>query len=262
MFNSKNGNSILESEKALLETLNDYKWLLSSDAYSYLEALIGLEISAYDPSIQDQEREVLKRLDLYKKVCIYNICMRTKRLLNNNSNGIILSTVENFNNPIEFNIYGNVNGTSFPVFAFDIEKENPKYIGDSDVYLSRINDELRKKEMDRLAKEAVLEEQKPNPHAIHDGITRKEEENAAYWEATHRVKLAKIKEDFNKLAKFYGLDKNAEEVLAAKNYLGNLILSDMHLKESDFSPIQCKGMKKTLVKRYPGISIRANIDNI
>ena len=32
-------------------------------------------------------REVLKRLDLYKKVCIYNICMRTKRLLNNNSNG-------------------------------------------------------------------------------------------------------------------------------------------------------------------------------
>ena len=75
-----------------------------------------------------------------------------------------------------------------------------------------------------------------------------------------RIELPK--DDFNKLAKFYGLDKNAEEVLAAKNYLGNLILSDMHLKESDFSPMQCKGMKRTLVKRYPGISIRTNIDNI
>ena len=262
MFNSRNGNNVLESEKELLKTLKEYKWLLSDDAYSYLEALIGLEVSAYDSSIVDQEREVLKRLDLYKKACIYNICMRTKRILNNNSNGIILSTVENFDNPIEFNIYGKVNETSFPVFAFDIEKDNPMYIGDSDVYLSRLNDELRKQEMDRLAKEAVLEEQKPNPHAIHDGVTRKEEENAAYWEATHQVKLTKIKEDFNKLANFYGLDRNTEEVLAAKNYLGNLILSDMHLKESDFSPMQSQGMKRTLVKKYPGMTIRLNIDNI
>lgn len=261
MFNLRNGN-ILESEKNLYDALKDYKWLMSNEAYSYLEALIALEVSALDSKTPDEQREVLKKLDLYKKIAIYNICMRSRKLLVDNAKGINLSFIENFVHPVEYKIYGNVNGRSFPVFAFDIEQNNPFYIGDTDIYFTQVNDEARRNEIERLTKKIEEEKNKDNPYAIHDGIIRTNEEDASRWEADCTARIARMQKSLDGLAKFAGLSKKEEEVMIAKNTLGNILLSDINLKEEDFKPIQEEGMKRTLTKKYPGMSVHCNINNL
>ena len=261
MFNLRNGN-ILESEKNLYETLKDYKWLMSNEAYSYLEALIALEISALDSKTPDEQREVLKKLELYKKIAIYNICMRSRKLIVDRANGIELSFVENFVHPVEYKIYGNVNGRSFPVFAFDIEQNNPFYIGNTDIYFTQVNDEVRRNEIERLAKEIEEEKKKDNPYARHDGIIRTNEEDASRWEADRTARIDRMQRNLDGLAKFPGLNKKEEEIMMAQNTLGNLLLSDVHLEEKDFEPIQSEGMKRTLTKKYPGMSVHCNMNNL
>ena len=262
MFNLRNGN-VLESEENLKSALEEYKWFMSNEAYSYLKSLIALEVSALDSKTLDEKRDVLKRIDLYKKIAIYNICMRSRSLLISNGEGINFSTVENFVHPVEYEIYGNVNGRSFPVFGFDIELDNPFYIGDADIYLTKVNELARKEEIERLTREIAREEKKDNPYARrHDGIIRYNEENASRWEASRTAKIKRMQKSLNGLINFSGLDKKEEEIMLSQNRLTKLLLSDMHLEEEDFEPIQGEGMKRTLTKKYPEMSIRSNINNI
>lgn len=261
MFNLRNGN-VLESEENLKSALEEYKWFMSNEAYSYLKSLIALEVSALDSKTLDEKRDVLKRIDLYKKIAIYNICMRSRSLLISNGEGINFSTVENFLYPVEYKIYGNVNGRSFPVFGFDIELDNPFYIGDADIYLTKVNELARKEEIERLTREIAREEKKDNPYARHDGIIRYNEEDASRWEASRTAKIKRMQKSLNGLINFSGLDKQEEEIMLSQNRLTKLLLSDMHLEEDDFEPIQGEGMKRTLTKKYPEMSIRSNINNI
>ena len=168
---NKNKN-LLESKETLYQDLKQCNWLLSKQASEYLESLLAVEISAFSPEIDNDHREILRKIDLYKKIALYNICNRTKNLLVNNGNGIEISTVERYDHPVEFSILSNMHGKNTNSFRFNISEDNPSYIGDAIIYSSEINPVLRQQELKRLEEEYQIKLNQDNPQARHDGIKR------------------------------------------------------------------------------------------
>lgn len=253
--------SILESQKELYQDLKQYEPLLSKEYYEYLESLLALEISAFNKEFNNDSRKILRKIELYKRIVIYNICNRTKNLLLNNSNGIEISTVENYEHPVEFSIFGKLNGKSINSFRFNIEEDSPLYIGDAIIYSSEINPILRQQELKRLEEEYQIKLNQDNPQARHDGIKRFQDENGSKWEASHQAELDKISRKISSL-KGFNVDNATAEEIAAQNYLANLILKDMNLLDTDFKPAYNHGLEKTLVRKYHGMSIKRNITNL
>lgn len=253
--------SILESQKELYQDLKQYEPLLSKEYYEYLESLLALEISAFNKEFNNDSRKVLRKIELYKRIVIYNICNRTKNLLLNNSNGIEISTVENYEHPVEFSIFGKLNGKSINSFRFNIEEDSPLYIGDAIIYSSDPNSILRQEEIKRLTKEYEAKFKQDNPHAHHDGVKRFQDENGSRWETSRQADLEIINKKLTNLNNF-SLDNTINELIAAQNYLANLILEDMNLLDTDFEPAYNHGLEKTLVRKYPGMSIKRNITNL
>ena len=253
--------TILESQKKLYQDLKQYEWLLSRESYEYLESLLALEISAFNKEFNNDNREILRKIELYKRIVIYNICNRTKNLLLNNSNGIEISTVENYEHPVEFSIYGKMNGNSINCFRFNIEEDSPLYIGDAIIYSSDPNSILRQEEIKRLTKEYEAKLKQDNPHARHDGVKRFQDENGSKWETSRQADLEIINKKLTSLRNF-SLDNTTNELIAAQNYLAGLILDDMNLKDEDFTSYYQHGLEKTLVRKYPGMSVKHNIKNL
>ena len=79
--------------------------------------------------------------------------------------------------------------------------------------------------------------------------------------ATHQAELDKISRKISSL-KGFNVDNATAEEIAAQNYLANLILKDMNLLDTDFEPAYNHGLEKTLVRKYPGMSIKRNITNL
>lgn len=257
----KKNKNLLESERTLYQELKQYDWLLSKQAYEYLEALLALEISAFNKEFDDDNRQTLSKIDLYKRIALYNICNRTKNLLVNNGNNIEISAVENYEHPVEFNIFGRINGKSINSFRFNIAEDNPLYIGDAIIYSSDVNPILRQEEIARLTKDYNAIESQDNPQAHHDGVKRTQDENGSKWESNRQADLKRIKERLESLKKFT-LDDTTTEEIAVQNYLANLILNDMNLTETDFTSSYNQGLEKTLVRKYPGMSVKHNIKSL
>ena len=78
---------------------------------------------------------------------------------------------------------------------------------------------------------------------------------------TQGLKEMKLDKEYDNLAMFT-LDDRTKELIAAKNYLAELILQDMNLKDSDFTTTYGDGMKRNLVRKYPDMSIKHNITNL
>lgn len=258
----KKNKNLLESERTLYQDLKQADWLLSKEAYEYLESLLALEISAFNPEFGNDYREKLREIiNLYKRIALYNICNRTKNLLVNNGNGIEISAVENYEHPVEFNIFGKVNGKSISSFRFNIAEDNPLYIGDAIIYSSGANPILRQEEIRRLTEKFEAIKAQDNPQAHHDGIKRTQDENGSKWENDRQADLKIIQEKLETLKNFTLNDETAKEI-AVQNYLANLILSDMNLKDKDFTSSYEQGLEKTLVRKYPGMSVKHNIKSL
>ena len=58
----KKNKNLLESERTLYQDLKQADWLLSKEAYEYLESLLALEISAFNPEFGNDYREKLREI--------------------------------------------------------------------------------------------------------------------------------------------------------------------------------------------------------
>ena len=154
-----------------------------------------------------------------------------------------------------------MNGNSINCFRFNIEEDSPLYIGDGIIYSSGHNSILRQEEITRLTKEYEAKFKQDNPHAHHDGIKRFQDENGSKWETSRQADLEIINKKLTSLKNF-SLDNTTNELIAAQNYLADLILDDMHLKNEDFTSSYQHGLEKTLVRKYPGMSVKHNIKNL
>lgn len=87
----------VKTKEELLELLKQYKGILNQTTFDYLNSLLGLEFSVIKDCISDSDRKVLAKLDVYRKIAIYNIYNRAKSLFNSqNGEYIVLGNKEGF----------------------------------------------------------------------------------------------------------------------------------------------------------------------
>lgn len=275
----------VKTKKALYEMLNKYKEILSKETIEYLKALIDLDISVYNQDISEHSREVLNELELYRKVAVYNIYKRTEKLLKENSNGIDMEFYENQNVLSKLSAKGKIDDSSFCIFDFDysMSSNNKRlflqngldvsdyakklYIGDSFLYLTKDNPELREEELLRVLGEYEKESNKKNPYSIRRKVYGGP---APMWDREHRHKLANLEKQFKTLDEHKELSQTEKQIIQAQQYFYDLLLENFGLNSDDFSENDCRSsirnqedkMHKTLVKKYPGMKIITHINNL
>lgn len=278
---SKIGNcDKVKTKKELYEMLNRYKSNLSKESIEYLKSLVELEVSVYNQCISEQSRAVLTELELYRKIAIYNIYKRTEKLLKENSNGIDMEFCGNQNGFTKLNVRGKIDNSSFNIFNFDYSiSDNEEvladsdylknlYIGDSSLYLTKDNPELREEVLLKVLREYEQESSKKNPFSGRRGVHGGP---GPMWNMQHRNKLKILEEKYNILDERKELSQTEKEIIQAQQYFYDLLLENFGLNSNDFTEPESHGMiieneknrmHKTLIKKYPGMKITTNINNL
>lgn len=241
----------VSTEKKLREDLNEISGLLNDNTIEYLESLINLDCSAIDNSVSYKEKELLLKIDLYKKIAIYNIYKRTANIFRNKSN-IELS---GNNNGIE-GLYAYYEGLEdeIELFSFDYRKAD---IGNINLNRIVIDDNEREKELESIMKtlEALYDAKNPfhdAPGAFGGPASR--------WYYDHQRQISEYEELFKKLDGKEITDEEKKAAEISQKYYKR-VMKDFHLKEDDFHELESSFIKrkketgKILVKKLPGITI-------
>ena len=84
-------NKLLDGKK-LKEELDNYRYILNSEMFDYLNSLIGLEISSLNEiALSLKTMKQLNELEIYRLIVIYNVYYRILNAVHNNSNKICCS---------------------------------------------------------------------------------------------------------------------------------------------------------------------------
>ena len=271
----------VSSEEELYELLNQYHWILSEEVIAYLELLINLKVSVYEynPLVSPEMKEILLELDLYRKIAIYNIYYRTQNLLIKNNEGIDLEISNNENGMEHLNVVGKIDNHKFNIFSFQYSSDNIQknnllfqdgssnkirnlYIGDSSLYLTKVDLNLREKELLSILESYEKESQKSNPYGGHKNKYGGPSTN---WNLEHQRTLKNLTDNYREIESHEELTATDQRIIQAQEYFYQLLLNDFHVKKSDFSEEKypssqnSKRMNKVLKKEYPGTKIKTNI---
>jgi len=72
-------------KKELIDILNNYKGIFNATTIDYLNSLIELEFSVAKNYINENDRNALSELEIYRKIAIYNIYNRAINLIDTNN---------------------------------------------------------------------------------------------------------------------------------------------------------------------------------
>mgnify|MGYP004530279957 CR=1 FL=1 len=273
--------NMVSSKEELYALLNQYRWILSDGVITYLELLINLDISAYayNPLVSSEMRNFLLELDLYRKAVIYNIYHRTQNLLLKNNEGIDLEISNNENGMDHLYAVGKIDEQKFNVFSFQysstvVKKDGilfPKhssnkvrnlYIGDSFLYLTKVNSDLREEELLSILEKYEAESQKTNPFGRGKGKIGGSSSN---WNFEHYRTLKDLDDYYREVESHELLTSTDQRIIQAQEYFYQLLLADFQLKNSDFlEEGNCflqepKRMHKVFKKEYPGMKIKTDV---
>ncbi len=104
--------------KELKEDLLRYKNILSSDVYSYFEALLGLDVSILNNYSREFE-EMVSGMDIYRKLAIFNNYHFARRIFECESKDIPLEIGGNERGIEGLKVEGKVGNVSFPIFDYN-----------------------------------------------------------------------------------------------------------------------------------------------
>ena len=272
-----------ESYEDVKETLKKYKGILSNESFDYLEAISNLEISALGNDINEDERNLLSELDIYRKLVVYNIYNRTNNLLQKNKefgnliidNGIISPSQE-------LSVISKIDGKEIDIFNFDYSNSQnevpygykvPSWyknngIGVINLYLTNENQELREQEILSLLREYEWESNKENPY----GRSNKIGGPGSTWLMHHSRKLSKINKRFKELDERKSITDLDKKIIEIQQYYYSLLLENMGIDKQDFEDDEVKlgfrdrnminNMNEKKVKRYPNLNVYSNINNL
>ena len=260
----------VSSREELISELKEYKFILSSYVYEYLNSLIDCEISIFNNYCKNDEvfrNERLSDLDIYRKVGIYNIY--------NQASNLFLKEKDNF--PIEIGgndrgfegleIEGRIKDKNFSIFKFNYgmafnrlpmsEGCKVNKIGDVEFYRSNVINEIRKLNKDgfnriiHLLKKLRTEK---NPYKSGDYVYDVNKSNM--WEFNHRRKIMY----YNTLLSISSNPSRNYDVLLEQSkiqdYFSELFRKNYGLEEdSSFDSEAVKDNYIVLTKNYPGASV-------
>ncbi len=268
----------IKTKEELLESLKEYRGILTEPMLNYLNSLIELEFSVIREYISDSDRKALAELEVYKKIAIYNIYNRVQNLFNQQNDKFILSG----NNDVleRLSVSTELSDRSVELFDFDYKEihssgwNTPKVpsgfktlnIGDVSLFQTFESKELREAELDRVMR--ILERlyDQRNPYPSRPGIVGGP---GTTWEFDHARKIQEYEERFKQLDSKKELSDEDKREIEITRRIHDLLLEDFGLTSESFvdesnHPFAHFGkekteLKKTLIKRMPNLTI---IDNI
>ena len=263
----------VSSREELISELKEYKFILSSYVYEYLNSLIDCEISIFNNYCKNDEvfrNEKISGLDIYRKVGIYNIY--------NQALNLFLKEKDNF--PIEIGgnergfegleVDGRVKDKCFSIFQYNYsmiyetfnrlpkyEEGNGNRIGNVEFYRSNVINEIRKLNKDgfnriiQLLKKLRTEK---NPYKNGDYVYDVNKSNM--WEFNHRRKIMY----YNTLLSISSNPSRNYDILLEQSkiqdYFSELFRKNYGLEEdSSYDSAIVKNNSIVLTKKYPGASV-------
>lgn len=270
----------VKTKEELLDLLKQYKGILNQTTFEYLNSLLELEFSVIKDCISDSDRKVLAKLDVYRKIAIYNIYNRTKNLFDSQNGeyiisgnkegleGLYVSTrlddrkieLFDFNYGIIYtNDWNNLVTHSFETL------DNCRV----SLFQTIENKELREAELDRIMNvlERLYDQENPFPYypARIGGA-------GLDWTWEHESEIKKYEEIFNELDGKKELSDEDKKEIEITHQIHDLLLKDFDLtSESFIDEDSCIAailgnkvtkLNKTLVRRIPNLTITDSIKYI
>lgn len=253
----------VENYKRIMQHLKKYKGILSNVTFSYLEALVNLEISALSNDINDRDRVLLSELKIYRELVIYNIYHRTYNLLQENKEfgnlkidgGIVIPSQE-------LRVVSNIDDKQIDIFNFN-SLRFPSEDFEINLYLTCENQALREKEMQNLLNAYNNEENKSNPYSNRKGSIGG---SFSDWQNRHSIALSEINRKYNNLNNRTSITDFEKRVIEIQQYYYDLLLENMGIDKETFQDLKYKyiniGIDTQKVKRYPHLNVYSNTRNL
>lgn len=260
--NNKKSEIKISTKEELKEMLKKYKDILNKSMIEYLDSLIELEFSIIKDIINDDEKDLLSELEIYKEIANYNITKRALNLFEDKKIDTVIKQDEE-----NLCIYGNIGRDSILLFGYDYigsENNENKDIGKISLYKTINSVEQIEKEINRINSILNALEKEKNPYK---SISNVYEGPAVTWLERHDNQIKMYEDKLEKIKGKTELTEKDKEEIEITNMINKLMLEDYNLKSDDFKENQAYKRSSTeqteLYKRYvkqvPKIIIKNNI---
>lgn len=240
----------VKSKEELIRELENYKTILNSEKYDYINSLVELEFSALQNYITQDEKNILLNLAVYRDAVIYNIYKRAYDLFSKYDE---ISKVGNDSNNQNLNAF--ING--FKIFEFNynsINNTQNKIIGSILLNNKFIDEDIRDKEIERVINKLDMLKSETNPFSLKSSTLQ-----AYNWNFTHKNEIEKYENLLDQYSSFEELTDKDKKNLEIINEVNELLLKDYDIsfekKDEVFSCVKSK-MNKEYIKKLPDVSVK------
>lgn len=258
--------------KELKDELLRYKNILSSDVYSYFEALLGLDISILNNYSREFE-EMVSGMDIYRKLVMYNNYHFARRIFDKESKNISLEIGGNERGIEGLTVEGKIGEVNFPIFdynysmAYDTFNRHPipdgcKVIktGDINLYRDCILEGDNVQEDILLNIKNCMRELSMEKNPYLKG--KKSEYNdtlVSMWNLRHEVEIKYYQRLFKRLSERQIYSSYFLEQCNIQNYFDKIFRDAYGISDDDcFDEKVIKDNAKVLTKKYIGGNLIEN----
>lgn len=272
-------NNFVSTKEELIEFLKKYKGILNSNIIKYLNSLIELEFSIIKDYIDEEERIALSKLELYKKIAIYNIYNRALSIFNTSDYSFNIFGNDEGNKGLSVSI--NIGDTENSIRLFEYSCVEPKVIVPSDYKSKNIgNISLFRTVEGKTLIEAEILRIKEHLKYLYDldesQICRKclvEGYDYAYWVSQNKQEISDYEDKLIELTSRGSLTDDEKREIEITGNFNDLFLEDYGLtnisleEEREDSVIgynenKTKLKKSLVIKRMPNLIVSNNIKYI
>ena len=242
----------IKTNEELKQDLIQWKKILSTDIYSYLDSLVKLDSYIINHNtIENDIRENLLGLDVYREISIYNIYWHLQSIFSSyQHNNIVLEDNRNQIDGIKLNIQ--IDNNRIPIFSY--------------FYYSMKDNRQNQEKIDSIGKLLLLKTEELSKEERENNIQTREEfldillsNNNGKENNLIRTK----KEEINYLKSKIELTESDKELIKIKNDYYQYILESLKISESTYEEkTSYQQTTKLLLKSYPEVKVRASIDKI
>lgn len=264
LYFSKNGSLVTSSEyfnnevnkvsskEELTNLLNLNKNVLSNSMLLYLNALIDLDYSAIKSNITNDERKSLSKLDVYRRITVYNIYYRALNIFNLDKETLKIS------GNTGLSVYAPLKHKEIELFDFSYNY-NKKTKDNIIIYQTIENEKQRQAELQEIIKQLEILYDEKCPYNFQDEFYGGP---WSQWNYLHKEKINRYEQKFIQLDRTILTDDEKREIEITKKY-HDLFINDYGLEGQSFKTENNKAedlMHKKLVRKMPGVNITNDIN--
>lgn len=265
----------INNKEELIALLKSYQGILNDSTINYLNSLINLESSVIKNNISDSDRIALSRLEVYRKITIYNIYYKALNLFE--KSGIKLEIFGNENEYDGLEVYAPIGEKNIKLFDFfygecslvEPYDYSTLQIGDISLFQTIESKEQREAELERVT--GILNSLKGKENPWYSKSEKCGSANSQRYFETYK-KIMEYEKRFKLLnGKNELTDEEKREIEITKQF-HELLLEDYGLTDNSFEDANIDSfinndrveieITRTLTKKMPNLNIENRITYI